>query len=74
MVKSGISNGFPYVSTSLAGAGRSSEARDERDVDDAECLGLSAGEISAEDVGVDSVVASRRRAVSDSKAVVVMVG
>jgi hypothetical protein len=41
-------------------------------VDDGDDRGLSIGEMSAEVVGVLSVVASRRRAVSDGSAVVVM--
>jgi hypothetical protein len=50
------------VSTSFGDEGRSSEAREDSEVEDEEGRGLSAGEMSAEEVGVESVVASRRRA------------
>ena len=53
------------MSTScFEGGDRSSEARDEREVEEAEGRGLSAGEMLAEEVGVESVVASLRRAAS----------
>jgi hypothetical protein len=58
------------VSTSFGDEGRSSEAREDSEVEDEEGRGLSAGEMSAEEVGVESVVASRRRASSCRKAVV----
>lgn len=52
----------------------SSEAREDREVEEGELLGLSSGEMLADEVGVESVVANRRRAVSEGRAVVVMVG
>ena len=64
------------TSFSMTG-GRSSEAREDRDVEEAEGRGLSAGEMSAEDIGVESVVsvlASRRRTASCGSAVVDMTG
>jgi hypothetical protein len=65
---------FPNVSTSFGDTDRSSEASEESEVEDEEGRGLSAGEISAEEVGVESVVesvvASRRRAASCGRAVV----
>ena len=67
--------------TFFAGASRvvgfwataSSEPRDDNEVDEGEFRGLSRGEILAEDEGVESVVAKRRRAASEGRAVVVMV-
>jgi hypothetical protein len=50
----------------------SSDARDEREVDEGDDRGLSIGEMSVEVVGVDSVVCMRRRAASLGRAVVVM--
>jgi hypothetical protein len=65
---------LPNVSTSFGDTDRSSEASEESEVEDEEGRGLSAGEISAEEVGVESVVesvvASRRRAASCGRAVV----
>lgn len=58
------------MSTSLEEGGRSLEANEDREVEDEEGRGLSVGEMSAEEVGVESVVAIRRRAASCSKAVV----
>lgn len=53
MVKSGGVKGFPYVSSRPAYSFflslTSREERDERDVDDVECLGESAGLTAAED-------------------------
>jgi hypothetical protein len=42
-------------------------------VEDGEDLGLSSGEMLADEAGVESVVTIRRRAASAGKAVVVMV-
>ena len=61
---------LPNVSTSFGDTGRSSEASEESEVEDEEGRGLSAGEMFVEDVGVESVVASRRRAASCGRAVV----
>jgi hypothetical protein len=48
------------VSISLCGGGeRSSEAKDEREVEEAEGRGLSTGEMSAEELGVESAVTRR---------------
>lgn len=58
------------MSTSFGEEGRSLEAREDSEVDEEDGRGLSAGEISADEVGVESVVASRRRAASCGKAVV----
>lgn len=52
IVKSGIWNSFPYVSSNLplacSRSNRLSESRDERDVDDADCRGESSGEAERE--------------------------
>jgi hypothetical protein len=64
---------LPKVSTSFGDEGRSPEAREDSEVEDEEGRGLSAGEMSAEEVGVESAVASRRRSASCGKAVVDMV-
>ena len=54
MVRSGISKALPKVSTSLAGSGRpatstsSMELRDDKDVDDGECVGVSDGDAHRE--------------------------
>ena len=61
---------LPNVSTSFGDTDRSLEASEESDVEDEEGRGLSAGEMLAEEVGVESVVASRRRAASCGRAVV----
>ena len=61
---------LPSVSTSFGDEGRSLEAREDSEVEDEEGRGLSAGEMLAEEVGVESVVASRRRAASCGRAVV----
>jgi hypothetical protein len=61
---------LPKVSTSFGEEGKSSEAREDSEVEDEDGRGLSAGEMAAEEVGVESVVASRRRAASCGKAVV----
>lgn len=61
---------MPKVSTSFGEEGKSSEAREDNEVDDEDGRGLSAGEMSAEEVGVESVVASRRRAAACGRAVV----
>lgn len=61
---------MPNVSTSFGEEGRSLEAREDSEDDEEDGRGLSAGEISADEVGVESVVASRRRAASCGKAVV----
>lgn len=50
----------------------SSEARDEREVEEGEDRGLPMGEILAEEVGVESAVANRRRAGPEATAVEVM--
>ena len=54
-------------------AAASSEASEERDVDEGDDRGLSAGEMLVDVAGVESVVAMRRAAVSDGRAVVLMV-
>jgi hypothetical protein len=61
---------LPNVSMSFGGTDRSLEASEESEVEDEEGRGLSAGEMLVEDVGVESVVASRRRAASCGRAVV----
>jgi len=61
---------LPSVSTSFGDTDGSSEASEESEVEDEEGRGLSAGEMLVEEVGVESVVASRRRAASCGKAVV----
>lgn len=61
---------LPNVSTSFGDTDRSLEASEESEVEDEEGRGLSAGEMSAEEVGVESVVASRRRAGPRGRAVV----
>jgi hypothetical protein len=68
---------LPYVSTSpdFLGADISSEAIDDKDVDEGLARGVSDGEMfveGADEAGADSVVSKRRRgAVSDGSAVVV---
>ena len=52
------------MSTNLETGGRSSDAREDREVEDEEGRGLSAGEMSTEEVGVESFVANRRKAAS----------
>lgn len=61
------------MSTSLEGAIRSSEAREDKEVDDGEGRGLSAGEMLADELGVESAVGRRRRAALCGRAVVDMV-
>ena len=61
---------LPNVSTSFGDTDRSSGASEESEVEDEEGRGLSEGEMSAEEVGVESVVACRRRATSCGRAVV----
>ena len=79
MVKSGTSKELPYVSTSWVFSGEdfrgavSSEAREDKEVDEGEDLGLSRGEMFAEEAGVESAVANRRRTASEGSAEVVMV-
>jgi len=51
----------------------SASEREDSEVEEGEDLGLSRGEILVEEAGVDSVVAKRRRAASDCRAVVAMV-
>lgn len=68
---------MPYESTSCCGAtsltgAASSEASEDREVEDGDDRGLSIGEMLVEVVGVESAVARRRRAVSEGRAVVVM--
>jgi hypothetical protein len=54
------------------GRGSASEASEDNEVDEGEDLGLSRGEMLAEDMGVESVVAMRRRIASEGSAVEVM--
>ena len=61
---------MPSVSISFGAKGRSSEAREDNEVEDEEGRGLSAGEMLVEEDGVESVVASLRRAASCGRAVV----
>lgn len=71
---------LPYVSTScvffcesvLFWVATSSSERDDNEVEEGDVLGLSRGEILAEELGVESVVADLRRALSDCRAVVAM--
>lgn len=58
------------MSTSFGDEDRSLEAKEDNEVEDEDGRGLSAGDIFVEEVGVESVVASRRRAASCGKAVV----
>ena len=65
MVKSGILNSFPYVSSNLGPAFFRSadafDARDDNDVDDGDCFGVFSGEAESEfedDEGSDSAVAA----------------
>jgi hypothetical protein len=51
----------------------SSSEREDNDVEEGELLGLSRGEMLVEEFGVDSVVADRRRAASECRAVVAMI-
>lgn len=76
MAKSGGEKGFPRVSTSLLEISGLSEAREEREVEEGEARGVSAGEILAEDAALLEVVevGTRRRPSSEGKAVVDMVG
>lgn len=60
------------MSTSFEGGDKSSDAREDKDVEDAEGRGLSMGEMLAEEAGVESAVASLRRTASCGKAVVDM--
>ena len=62
------------MSTSLGARGSSSEARDDSEVEEEEGRGLSEGEMLAEEAGVESVVGSRRRGASCSRAVVDIAG
>lgn len=76
MVYSGISKGLPFVSTRpvFLLVEISSDAIDEREVDEGLARGVSDGEMfveGAEEAVADSEVSKRRRgAVSDGKAVV----
>ena len=58
------------MSTSLEDGGSSLEAREDSEVEEAEGLGLSAGEMVVEEVGVESADATRRTAASCRRAVV----
>lgn len=51
-----MEKGLPRVSTSLLGAGRSSEAREESEVDDGDARGVSAGEMLTEEATLLEVV------------------
>lgn len=79
MVKSGMSKALPYVSTSpdFFLVENSSEAIDDREVEEGLARGVSEGEIfveGAEDAVADSVGSKRGRgAISDGKAVVVAI-
>ena len=58
------------MSTSFAGEEKPLEASEDSEVDEEDGRGLSVGEMSAEEVGVESVVVSRRRTAWCGKAVV----
>lgn len=62
------------MSTSLEDGGTSLEAREDSEVEEAEGRGLSAGEMVAEEVGVESADATRRTAASCGRAVVDIAG
>ena len=53
--------------------GASSDARDDNDVEEGDDRGLSIGEMFADEDGVDSVVAKRRRADPEATPVLVIV-
>ena len=48
MVKSGISNSFPYVSSSFPGSSCASDARDDNEVVEGDCRGVSIGDAVTE--------------------------
>jgi hypothetical protein len=48
MVKSGISNSFPYVSSNLPGPSCASDAKDDNEVVEGDCRGVSTGDVEAE--------------------------
>jgi hypothetical protein len=66
---------LPRVSTSLLGGSKSSEAREESEVDDGEARGVSDGEILAEEATLLEVVefGTLRRSALGGSAVVDMV-
>ena len=78
MVKSGIWNSLPYVSSifALPLSSTVSESMEERDVEEGEWRGVSPGEATTElssDEGLESVVAIRCSTLLAGKAVVVIV-
>jgi hypothetical protein len=64
--------GLPSVSTSLLGGSKSSDAREEREVDDGEARGVSAGDMLAEEATLLEVVevGTRCKAALGGRAVV----
>ena len=58
------------MSTSFTGEEKPLEATEDSEVDEEDGRGLSVGEMSAEEIGVESEVTSRRRTACCGKAVV----
>ena len=78
MVKSGISNGLPYVSTNVlfcfgGDPSSTSDVAEDMDVVEGDRRGLSAGDMLTDEAGVESWVATRRKADSTGRAEVVMI-
>jgi len=70
-----MEKGLPRVSTSLLGASKSSDAREDSEVDDGEARGVCAGEMLAEEVTLLEVVefGTLRKSALGGSAVVDMV-